>query len=56
MVEPNQEVYYMLPASVRDNILAFFRLPDVIAPTSAVLTVINSLGQLKPVNQTNEKK
>ena len=41
---------FIMPAETRQMIIRFFNLPDVIAPSAAVLQIISVLGALKPLS------
>ncbi len=43
------EMMLLLPASVRDGIINFFQLPDVIAPSREVIQIVATLNTLEKV-------
>lgn len=47
--KPDQEMpeFYALPSELRDSVLTFFKSPNVIAPTAAVLGIVTAFSQLQ---------
>ena len=52
MLEGTSTQDYIMPHKTRQMIIRLFSIPDVIAPSAAVILIIGALGALLPVDNT----